>query len=98
MYGINPITYANAMATSRIEPTYTVPVQPVHRIEGRSAHVPVIEKTSKSDNAFETTLGSYIEKYKDLSHIELPQATPYEQAVSAMDASAIVGMNFDISV
>ena len=32
MYGINPITYANAMATSRIEPTYTFPVQPVHRI------------------------------------------------------------------
>ena len=98
MLGVNPITYANAMATSRINPTYTTPVQPIHRIEGRSAHIPVIEKTQNADKAFEKTLNSYIEKYKDLSHIELPQATPYEQAVNAMDACAIVGMNFDISV
>ncbi|MBE5936358.1 MAG: hypothetical protein E7262_11375 [Lachnospiraceae bacterium] len=98
MLGINPISYTNALATSRIEPTYTVPVQPVHRIEGYSTHIPVVEKPSNNDKAFEATLNSYIEKYKDLTHIELPQATPYEQAVHAMDASAIVGMNFDISV
>ena len=98
MLGINPITYANAMATNRIDTSYTMPIQPIHRIEGYTTHIPVVEKASKKDDAFETTLNSYIEKYKDLTHIELPQATPYEQAVNAMDASAIVGMNFDISV
>lgn len=95
--GISPISYTNALATRSITPIYTVPVQPIHRIEGYSKHTPVVNKTD-SDKSFEATLNSYIDKYKNQTHIEMPTSTPYEKAMSASVSSAVVGMNFDMSV
>ena len=95
--GISPISFTNALATRSITPIYTVPVQPVHRIEGYSTHTPISD-TANKEQSFEVTLNSYMDKYKNQSHIEMPTATPYEKALSASVSSAVVGMNFDMSV
>ena len=99
MMGINPINYANSLATSQVAPIYTTPVQPVHRIEGYSTpSMPRVNQAATENKAFEETLNKYIDKYKGQSHVEFQSQTPYQRATKAFEGSIMVGMNLDLSV
>lgn len=100
MIGISPVSYANALATSKITPAYTTAVQPIHRIEpiDSSFRTPIIDTPSKTNKEFDATLNSYIQKYQSMQHIDSAANTPYEQANKAFESSIVTGMNFDMSI
>ena len=93
--GISPISFADS--SYRIEPIYTVPVQPIHRVEPHSVPTAPVEQVSEVDSPFEDILEEVMKKYENQTHVEIPTSNPYEKSLNAFETRAIVGMNFDMS-